>query len=328
MSTVFKSLERRIIELIKDKLKLGSLTVSNIQEICKIHSEFLKANIDCLSRFMPSDLELLRQKYFNAPGRNENPDPRPIIMELKTSMRGKAGLLERAMPFGAALQTSKKYLKLMDEISKHAKELVGSDGSMTIDRAKITDVCMLGVLRECDLFVKYTSFLWEYFRIVIDNARPPKPYRVRFLLDHQEEYMDIMMNVCEQQANYTFMNEIEVIKRKNADLLLYANKSSFLPFLHRSNYNASNEMHITHGVIGFNVFSLVASIWEDWKYNKYKKAKVHREWMQQEEYRLKQILAGQDENSPAAKQTAKYIEVYSAEIAELDKKISEYEGVE
>ena len=328
MDNIFKSLERRIIDLVKDKLKLGSLTAANIQEICKINSTYLTANIDCLSRFMPSDLEALRQKYYNAPDRGESPDPRPILSELKTNLRGKAGLLERAMPFGAALDASKKYLKLMAEISKHAGELVGGNGSLSVDGAKITDVCMLGVLRECDLFVKYTSYLWEYFRVVIDRAKSPKPYRIRFLLDNQDAYMDILMNVCDRQANYSFMNEIEVIKRKNADLLLYANKSSFLPFLHRNNYNASNELHITHGIVGFNIFALVASVWEDWKYAQYKKARKHREWMQQEEFRLKQILSGQDENSPAAKQTAKYLEVYSAEIAELDKKISEYEGAD
>lgn len=324
MSSIFKTLEMRVFDLVKNKIKLGSLTVGNLQEICAFQQGYLAATISSLSAFAPRDLDALRQRYFNKPRRSDKPDPRTILLELKSDLRGKAGLLERAMPFGAALDTAQKLFKITAEISKNAPKLIGT-GVITIDGARITDVVMLGILRECDLFNKYTSYLWEYFRVVLDEAPGVLPYRAKYLLDNQEAYMEILQNVCDQTASYTFLNEIEGIKRKNADFLLYANKQSFLPFINRSSYNTSNELHVKHGIIGFNIFSWIVGQWEDWKYAQYKKTQKHRDWMQQEEFRLKQILMDQDPNSPAAKETAKYLEVYSAEIARLDQQITKFE---
>lgn len=324
MTSTFKTLETKILDFITKKIKLGSLTVGNVQEICTFQQGYLAATISSLSAFAPRDLDMLRQRYFNKPRRNDKPDPRMILLELKSDLRNKAGLYERAMPFGAALKAANTFLKIVTEIKKNAPNIVGS-GTLTVDGAKITDVVMLGILRECDLFNKYTSYLWEYFRVVLDDAKGIPPYRAKYLLDNQEAYMDILQNVCEQSSSYTFLNEIETIKRKNADFLLYANKSSFLPFINRSNYTLSHELHIKNGIIGFNIFAWIVGKWEDWKYAQYKKTQKHRDWLQQEEIRLKQILMDQDPNSPAAKETAKYLEIYSAEVAKLDQEINKFE---
>lgn len=325
MPGVFDTLEQRVVGFVKAKLKLGSMTVGHVQEICKFQREYLDSFIDCFGAFTPKDLNNLRNQYLAKAAPQIRKEAKRIILDMKQELHGKAGLFERNGAFGAAHETAKKLIKIVDEISKNAKNLVQNQ-HIKIEESKITDVVMLGILRECDLFTKYTSNLWEMFLAVIDDGASPAPYRINFLLDNQEAYFEILENVCDKAHNYTFLNEIDAIKRNNADLLLYANNNSFLSFLNPSNYTKSHELHVKHGIIGFNIFSWIASKWRDWEYSQLQKTKKHREWLRQEEFRFKQILMEQDPNSPAAKETKKYIEAYSAEIARLDQQINEIEG--
>lgn len=328
MPSVFQTLEQRVLGFIKAKLKLGSLTVGNLQDVCKFEKLYLDNLRESLGVFSATELNQLRDKYLatTRPSTSRY-NPYPIILDLKRELHGKAGLEERTKPFGAALKASKAFIKIVDEISKNAKAL--TDGNaITIDGARITDVVMLGVLREIDLFVNYTSYLWEYFQIVLTHDKDQVPYRSQYLLDNQQAYMAVLENVCDKANNYSFLNDIDIIKRRNANLVLYNNGSSFLPFLNRRNYNADSELHIQHGIIGLNIFAWVVSKWENWKYAQYKKTQRHREWLKQEEFRFKQLLAEQDPSSPDAKRTQQYIEAYSAEIAKLDQEIADYEGTE
>lgn len=340
MSSIFQTLEQRVWGFIKSKLKLGSLTVENIRDVCKLHQTYLTSIHDTLKVFSDGELSTLREKYLSIDRRGvDKYNAYPIILDLKQNLHGKAGLFERAKCFGAAEKVAKKLIEISEEISKNVPAIArreddDTDASkkpgytISIKGAKITDVLMLGILREIDLFINYTSYLWEYFRKVIDHDGPQMPYRCQYLVDNEDAYMAILENVADKANNYSFMKEIDVIKRKNADLTLYANQSSFLPFLNRRNYSADDELHLTHGILGLNIFAWVVSKWENWKYAQYKKAQKHREWLKQEEFRFKQLLNEQDPNSPQAKQTQKYIDAYSAEISKLDKEISEYEGVE
>ena len=327
MPSIFETLEQRVMGFIKTKLKLGSLDVGNVQDICKFQREYLNNFVECLGVFSDTEINQLRDLYLaeNRKGIDKF-DTYPIILDMKQELHGKAGLYERARCFGAALQASKTLIKVSDEISKNVKMLVGANSSITIEGAKITDVLMMGILREIDIFVNYTGYLWEYFTNVINHKGPQVPYRAMYLADNEEAYFAILENVCDKANTYSFLREVDTIKRKNADLVLYNNKSSFLPFLNRRNYSADDELHIQHGIVGLNIFAWIASKWENWKYAQYKKAQKHRDWLKQEEFMLKQKLNGVDPSSPEYKKTEKYVEAYSAEITKLDQEIAQYEG--
>ncbi len=325
MPSIFQTLEQRVLSFIKDNLKLGSMSVSHVQDICKLDLEFLNNILDTIGELPKDSLNILRNKYLNTTRVGDKYDAKRIILDLKQNLHGKAGLYERDQAFGAAVEAAKKFKKIIEEVNKNAKNLL-EEGTISIKQSRVSDVIVLGILKECDLFVKYTSYLWEYFMIVLDQDPPQVPYRTQFILDHYETYSSILEHICNKSANYSFLKEIDYLKQRNANLTLYANGSSFLSFLDRSKYNADNELHIKHGIVGFNIFAWIASKWEDWKYAKNQEARKHREWLKQEEFRFKQLLNESDPNSQDAKRTKKYIEAYSAEIAKLDQQIAEYEG--
>jgi hypothetical protein len=322
---IFKNLETALVSLIKKKLKLNSLSPDNIKQVCEFQEGYLRNLIEAMEVFEDNVMLNLRDKYFATPKRRDRIDNQHLILDLKSKLSGKAGLYERNRTFGAALKVAKDYLKIMVEIRVNAAKLL-SDKSITIDSARITDVMVLGVLREVDVFVRYTSYLWEYFRMVIEQSPKDQDlYRARYLADNQDLYFAILNNVCDRQSNYSFMVEARAIKRKNADLVLYANGNSFFPVVKPSEYNDDTKQILASGILGLNFFAWVVSKWDEWKHTQYKKMKVHKEWLEQEQARLRQIVMDADPNSSQVATTEKYIEAYSAKITELDREISEYE---
>lgn len=327
MGSVFQNLEQRFLSFIKTKLKLGSLDVGNIKDICKFDRDFLSSTIDALDVFSDKEINQLREQYYSINRKGiDKYDTYPIVLDMQKELHGKAGLFERARCFGSILKTAKAMIDIVNEIDKNVKMLVGESATITIDGAKITDIVMMGILREIDIFINYSGYLWEYFCLVLNQGGQQIPYRAQYLIEHQEAFFAIMENVCDKAGNYSFLKEVDTIKRKNADLVLYNNGSSFLPFLNRHNYTADDELHIQHGIIGLNIFAWIVSKWENWKYAQYKKTQKHREWLKQEEFMLKQKLNNVDPSSPEYKKTQQYIEAYSNEIAKLDKEIADYEG--
>lgn len=321
--SIFETLEQKILGFIKDRIHLGSLTTKQVQELCDFQLKYLKDIRDTLGHIEKSDMSKLRDKFFNTQVVEKLPCKR-IMLDLKTDLKGKAGLHERAMPFGAAYETADTLIDVIDEIKKNAAMLIDNN-NINIETAKISDIMMLGILREANIFSTYTSYYFEYFLSVLDGNTIP-PYRAAYLIEHYTDYKEILEHVCEKSGNYSFIRDIKVMKKKNADLLLYANKTSFLPFINRKNYTGDDELHIKHGIIGFNFISWLVQKWESWKYNQYKLAQKHSEWLKAEEFRLKQILLEQSPNSPEAKRTKELIAIYSSEISKLDLEISEYEN--
>lgn len=323
--SIFKTLETAIVTLIKKKLKLGSLTVDNIKEICVFQEEYLKNIIFTIETFEGKTLNQLRDQYFAIPKRNDKFPNQHIILDLKTTMRGKAALYEREYPFGSALRAAKLYLKIANEVKKGAHTLI-TDKVIKIESARMTDVMLLGILREMDVFTRYTTYLWEYFRIVLEkNPKEQIPYRATYLAENQAVYIKLLEDVCDKGNNYSFLNETAALKRKNADLLLYANNNSFFPLLNLGNYNASVTQHVSHGILGFNIFAWMVAHWEDWKHSQYKKTKTHREWMELERAKYQQLIQDIDPNSEEAIKVSNYIQAYSNAITDLDQQIDSYE---
>ncbi len=322
---IFQTLEKTILEIIKKKIKMNSLTVDDIKQVCAFQESYLKDIIESLERFETGPFNNLRDKYFAVPRRQDRIDNQHLILDLKSQLKGKAGMEERNRPFGAALKVAKDYLKIAKEVKQNAGQLIEGK-AISIESARMTDVMLLGVLREMDVFTRYTGYLFEYFRLVLSGGVEMVPYRAKYLADNQIVYMEILENVCARANGYSFMAETRAIKRKNADLVLYANGSSFFSFLNPSNYNKDNQQAIGQGIFGLSIFAWIASKWDDWRHAQYKRTKIHKEWLEQEQARLQQILLETDPNSDQAITTEKYLKAYSNKITELDQEIAEYEG--
>jgi len=321
---VFNALDTFVRELFSRKSKLGYMDKEKLFEICKYQKSYLKDFEEVLNNFPVEALNNLRSKYLAQKNRNEKYPIQVIIKNLQKDTIGKAQASERAVLFGSAKKTISTFLKIIKEIEKNYTTLY-SDKYILLDQARITDVLLFGILKEIDLFTKYFGYLWEYFTIVLDNEKSPPGYRQEYLAINYDKFIQILNNVGNKENNYSFLNDINRIKRNNADLVLNANNSSFLPFVNSKNYSASDEKHLVFGIVGFNLIAAIMEFWDMWKHSSIMKSKKHKEWLQHQQARLLQIYQDVDPNSKEAEMYRNYIKAYSDEIASLDRKIIEYE---
>ena len=318
---VFSFLDTFVKELFHRKVKLGAMNKDKLFEICKYQKSYLKDFNEILDNFPVEALNNLRDKYLAQKNRNEKYPIQGIIKDLQRDTVGKAQASERSVLFGSSKKTISTFLKIISEIEKNYNTLY-SDKYILLDQARITDVLLFGILKEMDLFTKYFGYLWEYFTIVLDNEKSPPGYRQEYLASNYDKFVTILNNVGNKENNYSFLNDINRIKRNNADLVL---NTGFLPFVNTKNYSSSDEKHLMSGILGFNMLSAILEFWDMWKHSSIMKSKKHKEWMQNQQARLLQIYQDVDPNSKEAEMYRNYIKAYSDEIASLDKKILAYE---
>lgn len=325
MASVFAKLDDFFRNFIGSKIQLKSMTTAQILELCKYQKSYLKDFQELFKNFPPEALNGLRQKYLAEKKRNERWPIQGIIKDLQSDTKGKAQQMERTVAFGAAKKAVNTYIKIIEEIEKNYKTLF-ADNYIILNSARVTDVLFLGIIKEMDIFTKYLGYLWEYFTIVLDHGNTPPGYRQEFLATHYADFVKILNDICNKQDNYRFLDDVDRIKRKNADLVLNISGGSFLPFLDSRNYSVSDEVHLNFGIFGFNFIASILEVWDLWKHTQYLKTKKHREWLQHEQARLLQIYQDIDKDSPEAKMTQQYLDAYSDAISKLDSDIRKYEN--
>lgn len=326
---ILENLAKTIIKLIKDRIHLGSLTTDDIAELVKIERTDLYNLIEVLDQFSTEQINALRDKFKMVTKRPQDKiDNRYLITSLTQTLRGKAQTEERVRCFGSMLKCAKIYYGICDEILKNLHQLFPNK-SIAIDSTKISDVMLLGILREMDAFVKYTSFLFEYFTLVITNGENQKLYRQAYLAENTTTVTNLINNILNKTSNYSFIKDIDRIKRSHVDLTLgVTGDSSFLSFLDLNKFTPQDQTHLEFGTFGLSIFGWLTEILEQWKYANHKRAKLRKEWLTEQKARLLLELADASPDSQQARDLQKYIDAYSDAIAQQDKLISAYETTE
>ena len=287
---VFKTIEQSLFSLIKDKIKLNSLRKDQVREIISMEKDMLKSLSVALGSYDKTSMEFLTRKYYAAakPATKDSIDY--IIPGMRRKLNAKARSLEEAKTFGAAEKAVNTYMTILSDIEKNLDTLFEKE-EITLYESKLSNLMILGMLRGADIVVNYTSYLYTYF----------------------------------SDTNYRYLQDIDSVKRKNADLILYANNNSFFNVLNIRAFDLNHMFHLKYGVFGFNFFTFILSLFNDWRHTQYQKKKDLKEWLEFHNARLKQELRDTDPNSPEYARLTKVINAYDMKITDLDKKIRDYE---
>lgn len=323
--SIFNTLEQVVLRMFRNKEKARMLTVDKAEYILKLQKEQLEKLIFAFSSFNNAELVALNKKYMKTPVDPKNKDNVvTVIPYIQKHLTGKVGTLERSVPFSGILEASKKLLKANDELLKNVHHYI-PETDTKLYQAKVTTVMLLGMLQEADFFCNYTSYLWTHFTDTITKNKPyPIGYQAKYLNENVERYVNMVNDIC-NKTSYSFIKNADVIKRKNADLILYSQDSSFLSFLDKSAYDGSSQRQIKEGIIGFNIVGEIVELWNEWKHNKYLKHKAFKEMLENQVAALRYDLMDVSYDSPEYKTLLQRIEVYNTEIAKYDKKLREYE---
>lgn len=323
---IFKVLESTVVKLIKDKVKLGSLTKENIDEVLRNQLKVLGDLDTALSGMSPEVMQSFKHKYqshqFNKSNKLDAGAIHPHFHKLLT---GNASAIENKYHFASILVACKTLKHILQDVQKNLPKIM-SGGNIAVLNCKISDVMLLGIIRECDMFVKFTSILWDHFmKTITMNDSTLLGYKIDYLNKNVENYAKCVSNAVNKEKNYSFLKEVELLRAKNNDMVLYANNQSFLNFFTPSSVSASAARYVEQGIIGFNLFSLIVSFWDDWKHSQYLKNKDFKEWLELSSTLLRMAAMDVDPNSPEYQRLVKLIKAYEQKIVDIDRKIDEYE---
>lgn len=322
---IFKTIEQSLVSFIKDKIKLNSLRKDQVREIISMEKDMLKSLSVALGSCDKVSMEFLTRKYYAAvkPDMKDNIDY--IIPGMRRKLNAKARNLEEAKTFGAAEKAVSTYMTILSDIEKNLDTLFEKE-EITLYESKLSNLMVLGMLREADILVNYTSYLYTYFGDTIANKKETIiRYRRKYLIENYEKYLNILDFVCNKEGNYRYLQDIDTVKRKNADLILYANNNSFLNIVNTRLFDLNHIFHLKYSILGFNFFTSILSLFNDWQHAQYQKKKDLKEWLEFHNARLKQELRETDPNAPEYARLTKIINAYDMKLTDLDKKIHDYE---
>jgi len=324
--SILRNLEQSIFKYMKDKIKLGSLNKEQIAQVIQFQMETLKSFSRSFSSFDRASMLKLMEKYqglqFN---KSHKHDISKYVFSFKNQLSGKASAIEKSKPFGAQEATTAFFIKILTEVNKNLDDLFPKE-SVTLFECKLSNVMVLGILREIDIFCKCTTTHWTHtIDACTGSSLVPLGYQAEYFANHFDKYIDIINDVHDKEHNYSFMKDVGDIQQKNSDMVLYANQQSFLNFLNPSNLSKTAMQHVKYGIFGFGIFTWVLSLWDDWKHIQYLRNKDFKEWMENRAALLRLELMNTNPNSPEYLRLVNIIKSYDAKIAEYDRKLANYE---
>ena len=233
-------------------------------------------------------------------------------------------LIMKTHAFAPVIDVNKKFVKILQQAQKNIDKLIVDD-ELTIFSTRISHVALLGLLKQSELYGTYSSFLLSQFiKIAADDRSLTPGYRVQYLVSNLSDFAKVTNLVSEKVGRYSFLGEVENMKKKNINMLLYANGKTFDFFTRSSDFNITTLSYLKHGVNALNIFGWIGGIFIDIQHQRYLKNKQTKEWMENSVALLKMSLDETDPNDPKYRNQMDIIEAYSTEISKLDKKINEY----
>lgn len=241
-------------------------------------------------------------------------------------LSGKASTAESKCPFSSLAEANTTYAKILQEIYRNIDKLFETE-SITIYDCRISQLAILGILRQSDTVLTYTCYLFSFMTRVVsgDIGNIPRNRDI-FLIDNTEKVANTVNNVLNKMANYSFLTEIDQLRRRQSDLILGVDKSfNFLPYISRHNFSFSILDNLFTALSSLNFFSAAMDAWDDYRIAKYERNKEIREWLSTHVALLKMDLANADPNSPEYVRLQGIINAYDDKIAEYDKAIDDFE---
>lgn len=323
---IFGALTDGLIKITKDTIKIRSIDKKDLQDY--FHNNITSHNIliNAMDNFSDKEInnwfrDQVRPSMKKSPSSAKN-----VYDELVKSYRGKAANDERARIMGALLEANRDMLKIMQEISTKLDKLVDEE-AITIWNIRMSYVAILGIMRQSDMLCRFTTYLYSYMiRLSSQTDRSIPRYREAYLCDHVQKVAYLVTQIRDKKGPYTFLHEVDTLRRKNADLVLGATGSfNFGNFAVMSNYSISFLDNIITALSCLNIFGAAIDAWDDYQFAKYEKNKEMKEWLENHTALLRMDMEDMDKTSPEYQRLVTIVKTYDEKIAEYDRDIQEFE---
>jgi hypothetical protein len=320
-----KALGIVVVNSVKNSAKMNSLSKADIIDILELNIESHTIMKTAIKDLTPTQWRNILIKYNKNIEAYQKFPSKKVISELPKGLRDEARKANDEKPFSAYYKTTDMFIKIQKDILKHIDTIM-EQKEANIFNVRISFVALLGILRQSELYGTYLSYLFDQLMTVAGNDQVINipGYRPKYLIDHYKEFIEITNLICNKKGRYSFLTEMENMKRKNANLVLYSNGQPASVFAKASDYTKSTVSYIVHGLYVLNIFLWIGESIEDYKHSRYLRNQNLKQWMESHVANLRLELSDMDPDSKEAIRLQKIIQAYDVKISEYDRKINEY----
>lgn len=323
---VLSTLKNTVVSLVSTKAHLRAMKKEDVEDILKQNISQHSLMVEAFTVGKDKEInDWFRDKV--APGMKKSKNScKDSYYVFRKALTGKAATLESKRVLSSLAAANQKYSDVLNEILKGIDKLMEEE-NVTIYDVRISQLAVLGILKQSDKLSEYSAYLYSYMtRAANGNLENIPRNRDVFLDQNSASVATIVNNVLNNSGTYSFMKEVENIKKNQSDVTIGADKSfNFNGFVHVNGFSPSILDNIGSALSSLNIFGAALDAWDDYKLSRYERDKELREWMATHVAILKMDLANTDPNDPKYLELQNIIKAYDDKIAEYDRKIEEFE---
>lgn len=329
MASVLSSLAENLANMAKSAIKMRSIPVEDLRNTLRENIKRHKRVSEMIVMLSTKEYQDLYSRY-SMQMKNAKLLSAKVYEQYVKGLQGKAQSDENKFFMNSLATTNADFVKILTDIEKNVEHLVG-DKHLSISNVRMTAISVLGIIRQSDILVNFTMYLYGQFTTALTgNTNDIPNYRCKYLMDNVDKVSLITTQVRNHQGAYMFLDEAKQLRGKNADMVLNATGSSvgFLNLIKTSNYTKGFLDNLDTVLAVLNIFRWTQEKWDDYKYACYQSNKETLAWMENNVAMLRMDLANVSQDDPKYQHLKKVVDAYDAQIAAYDKKIKEYEDGE
>lgn len=254
--------------------------------------------------------------------------------ELKTAwsiyvknLTGKSAREEMTRPLISICKANKAYVDILKSVQSQIKTLY-EEKKIDFYGLRMSHVMVLGLLATSTTLADFSHYM---FAAMVktgtgsgsDNI--PK-YRLQFLVDKASYVAKVVSEINDERGNYTFLKEIDKIKRGHTDIVLRGTGDYDFKEMSRMGFYPPYLLdNILAALSHLNIFQYALDIWADYLLTRYNRQVETREWLQNHVALLRMDLSGMDPHSAEYEKTVSIIQAYDEKITEYDYEIAKFE---
>ena len=319
-----KSLGIVIGKLLGDTIKLRAMEKADLRKTIKSTISRHERYMEVFSTFTPSTYKSIATKYVDIV--KKSPIPTATIHDAyRKLLTGKAKSEEDKAFMSTLYGINKEYRDILIEINKNLDKLFDEE-VIHLSNVRMSQVAALGIIRSAEIHVTWSMYWWaQFIKIANGIQTPPHKYRMDYLQENLKTVTNNVNHIYNHTGPYSFLNEADQLKRKDADFVLGAfAQGNFIGMLRPSNYTKGFFDNIETALSTLNIFRWGMEKWDDYLNECNKRNEEEYFWMQGYVALLKEDLRNMDHNDPKYKEQIKVIEAWDDLIADYDRKITAY----
>ena len=280
-----------------------------------------------LLKLNPREFNDLQVNYLNRVGDKKIPT-REVVAMYRAKLRGKSLNIERGHFLKALIHANTRLAKELANIRKNL-DLFITDDTLTLEECKISDLSLLGLLKQSDILSHWSCYLWHHMCMVVTNTAVMVP---RYRLTHLEKYahmvIELVNDICDEKLPANFVEETKKLRKGLADANMYTSDSKVNMTV--GAMGGGSNLKGFFGSLGvliniLNIFRWPVELWDEYLYRKNLENVELKNWMEQHVALLRLELMRVSPDDPKYYKLQKTIEAYDNKITEYAEKIAKYE---